>query len=50
LQMPVNTHNPVMDKAFRVFSVSVIVGDFLGFPMSPGHKSGHKFKRLTFNQ
>jgi len=44
--MLVNTHNPCIDKAFPVFSVSVIVGDFLRFPMSRGHKLGHKLRAL----
>jgi len=38
--------NPLIDKAFTVFSVSVIVGDFLQFPMGHRHKSWHKVGRL----
>ena len=44
--MPVNAHNPLIDKAFTVFSVSVIVGGFVGFPLSLGHKLGHKLGAL----
>ena len=35
-------HSPLTIKVFLVFSVSVIVGDFLQFPMSHRHDFGHK--------
>jgi hypothetical protein len=37
-------HN--LNKGNKILSsgVSVIVGDFLGFPMTHGHNYGHKFR------
>jgi len=39
-RMRVNTRFPLSIKALPVFHVSVIVGDFLRFPMAHGHNLG----------